>query len=89
MCMRVYTSMCLYVLWNLYDSAALTPTSTPPLSSRYTNRYRRNQVEVDRRASKGRKTRYVVHKKLQNFMFPHEAPDATLDVDRLLLSLFQ
>jgi len=52
-------------------------------------KYRRNQQEVDRRASKGRKTRYVVHKKLQNFMFPHEAPDPTLDVDRLLLSLFQ
>ena len=52
-------------------------------------KYRRKQQEVDRRASKGRKTRYTVHKKLQNFMFPHDPPMSHLDVDRLLQSLFQ
>ncbi len=52
-------------------------------------KYRKNSKDVDRRASKGRKTRYTVHKKLQNFMFPHELPDSSLDVDRLLQSLFQ
>jgi protein AATF/BFR2 len=52
-------------------------------------KYRKHKTDVDRRASKGRKLRYTVHKKLQNFMFPHEAPEPTLDVDRLLQSLFQ
>jgi protein AATF/BFR2 len=52
-------------------------------------KYRRKQQEVDRRASKGRKARYTVHKKLQNFMFPHEAPQSSLDIERLLQSLFQ
>ena len=52
-------------------------------------KYRKQKADVDRRASKGRKLRYTVHKKLQNFMFPHEAPEPTLDVERLLQSLFQ
>jgi hypothetical protein len=29
-----------------------------------------NSKAVDRKASKGRKIRYVVHNKIQNFMFP-------------------
>jgi len=52
-------------------------------------KYRRSKTSVDRRASKGRKIRYVVHAKLQNFMFPVEQPEAPLDVDRLYQSLFQ
>ena len=52
-------------------------------------KYRRSKVKVDRRASKGRKIRYVVHAKLQNFMFPVELPEAPVDVDRLYQSLFQ
>jgi len=52
-------------------------------------KYKKQKADVDRRASKGRKLRYTVHKKLQNFMFPHEAPEPTLDVERLLQSLFQ
>lgn len=52
-------------------------------------KYRRASAAVDRRASKGRKIRFVAHAKLQNFMFPVELPEAPMDVDRLLHSLFQ
>jgi hypothetical protein len=45
--------------------------------------------QVDRRASKGRKIRYVAHPKLQNFMFRIAAPPAELDADILFQSLFQ
>lgn len=57
----------------------------------------RRSSDVDRKASKGRKIRYVVHAKLQNFMFPR--PDigssvsnhASLNVaqETLFASLFQ
>lgn len=52
-------------------------------------KYRRSKVEVDRRASKGRKLRFVSHAKLQNFMFPVQQPEAPMDADRLFKSLFQ
>ena len=52
-------------------------------------RYKKNKEMIDRKASKGRKLRYTVHKKLQNFMFPHEAPEPSVDCDALLQSLFQ
>lgn len=35
-----------------------------------TSLHRKNKNKVDRRASKGRKIRYTVHDKLQNFMYP-------------------
>jgi hypothetical protein len=57
---------------------------------------------VDRKASKGRKVRYNVHDKLQNFMFPQQryvsssgsrgggdSQLSTIDADRLFQSLFQ
>lgn len=48
-------------------------------------------LQVDRKASKGRKIKYVAHEKLANFMFPtpgvHE--DSSFDTDRLYKSLFQ
>jgi protein AATF/BFR2 len=50
----------------------------------------KKKKQVDRKASKGRKIRYVVHTKLQNFMFP--IPTMTtesIDEDRLFASLFQ
>lgn len=47
-------------------------------------------ASVDRRASKGRKIRYIVHKKLENFMFSMPPTTASsLDVPRLFASLFQ
>ena len=52
-------------------------------------KYRRTKAKVDRKASKGRKIRYVVHAKLQNFMFPVTQPEAALDVNRLYQSLLQ
>jgi protein AATF/BFR2 len=45
--------------------------------------------DVDRKASKGRKIRYVVHPKLQNFMFPIPDKPTTFDRDALFQSLFQ
>ena len=35
-----------------------------------TNKNKKDKKDVDRRASKGRKIRYVVHEKLKNFTFP-------------------
>lgn len=32
--------------------------------------YKKSQSKVDRKASKGRKIKYVAHEKLKNFMFP-------------------
>lgn len=51
--------------------------------------YKRAKQHVDRRASKGRKIRYIVHPKLQNFMYPIPAPSAELNADILFQSLFQ
>jgi hypothetical protein len=51
---------------------------------------------VERKASKGRKVRYNVHDKLQNFMFPlshlgggEAMAGAGMDAERLFQSLFQ
>jgi hypothetical protein len=48
---------------------------------------------VDRKASKGRKIRYIVHKKLEQFMYPSPTTvvgnNASFDPDRLFQSLFQ
>eukprot|EP01041_Mallomonas_annulata_P000592 gene592-1145_t len=44
---------------------------------------------IDRRASKGRKIRYTVHKKLENFMFPIPPPQSSLEATGLFASLFQ
>lgn len=45
--------------------------------------------DVDRRASKGRKIRYVVHEKLQNFTFPMNRPSGgVMDADVLFKSMF-
>lgn len=45
--------------------------------------------DVDKKASKGRKIRYVVHSKVQNFMFPIPDKPTTFDRDALFQSLFQ
>ena len=56
-------------------------------------KYKKNQhSNVDRKASKGRKIRYVPHTKLQNFMFPMgvtKKEELLIDSDRLFASLFQ
>lgn len=55
-------------------------------------KYRRKKNNVDRKASKGRKIRYTVHDKLQNFMFPIPTVNPSsviIDSDRLFVSLFQ
>jgi hypothetical protein len=54
-------------------------------------------LQVDRKASKGRKIKFVAHEKLKNFMFPLPLYSMTAnynfsaanDVDRLYQSLFQ
>lgn len=54
---------------------------------------KRRKNSVDRKASKGRKIRYVVHSKLENFMFPtplgNETASLSFDSERLFRSLFQ
>jgi protein AATF/BFR2 len=49
----------------------------------------RTQRNVDRKASKGRKIRYVVHPKLQNFTFPIVGPEPDVDSAGLKGSLFK
>ena len=52
-------------------------------------KYRQSRANVDRKASKGRKLRYVVHPKLLNFAFPVPKAAPEVDVDRLFSSLFR
>ena len=52
-------------------------------------KYKRNKVKVDRKASKGRKLRYIAHKKLENFMFPQHLAEPSINSERLFNSLFQ
>eukprot|EP00941_MAST-03F_sp_MAST-3F-sp1_P001086 g1086.t1 len=51
-------------------------------------RYKSLKKTCDRKASKGRKVRYVTHPKLLNFMAPIEELPATIDSIRLFNSLF-
>jgi protein AATF/BFR2 len=44
--------------------------------------------EIDRRASKNRKIRYVVHDKLVNFMTPLDHIDIAEDVNNITKNLF-
>lgn len=61
--------------------------NTSKFSSEYrTGRQARKKKLVDRKASKGRKLRYVVHPKLENYMFP--VPRPHVESDELFRSLF-
>jgi protein AATF/BFR2 len=51
-------------------------------------RYKSVKKDVDRRASKGRKVRYITHPKLLNFMAAAAELPTGLDVARLFLGLF-
>jgi putative sterol carrier protein len=46
-----------------------------------------HKKDVDGRASKGRKIRYIVHDKLQNFTFPMQRPIAVMGEDVLFKSM--
>lgn len=48
---------------------------------------KKTKKDVDRRASKGRKIRYVVHEKLQNFTFPVSRPATSMGEDVLFKSM--
>jgi protein AATF/BFR2 len=55
-------------------------------------KFKQRKQTVDRKASKGRKIRYVLHNKIQNFMFPIPAVAPNLqqvDSEKLFQSLFQ
>ena len=56
---------------------------------KYDNKRKKGSNNVDRRASKGRKIRYVAHKKLENFMFPIPKNFDIENSQRLFSSLFQ
>lgn len=49
----------------------------------------KSKSNADRKASKGRKIRYIPHKKLENYMFPLPVVENSVDTDRLFSSLFQ
>jgi len=61
------------------------------VSSVRTTRKKRGgrRKNVDRRATKGRKLKFVEHPKLLNFMTPTARPVVSLDVDRFFQSLFR
>jgi hypothetical protein len=47
-------------------------------------------TQVDRKASKGRKIRYVAHEKMKNFMYPiPTVTESNIDTQALFSSLFQ
>lgn len=53
-------------------------------------KFKQQNNRVDRKASKGRKVRYILHPKLQNFMFPVQTVQTDNTVDgRLFNSLFR
>lgn len=52
-------------------------------------KYKRSKVVTDRKASKGRKIRYMKHKKMENFMFPVHVQESATDSNKLFRSLFQ
>jgi protein AATF/BFR2 len=57
-------------------------------------KFKIKKQNVDRKASKGRRIRYTVHSKLQNFMFPVPYANQnelgfSMDSERLFTSLFQ
>ena len=44
---------------------------------------------IERKGSKGRKIRYTIHTKLQNYMYPISQPESEIDSNKLFQSLFQ
>ncbi|CBJ28736.1 conserved unknown protein [Ectocarpus siliculosus] len=51
-------------------------------------RRKSRKKSVDRKASKGRKIKYVTHPKMQNFMFPQEYEAPPMEPSELFASLF-
>ncbi|CAM9142328.1 unnamed protein product [Ectocarpus sp. 12 AP-2014] len=51
-------------------------------------RRKSRKKSVDRKASKGRKIKYVTHPKMQNFMFPQEYETPPMEPSELFASLF-
>ncbi|CAM9236547.1 unnamed protein product [Scytosiphon promiscuus] len=51
-------------------------------------RRKSRKKSVDRKASKGRKIKYVTHPKMQNFMFPQEYESPPMEPSELFASLF-
>ena len=75
-----------FILSNTNDNKGMSQDDLADL-----RRYKKKKSNVDRKASKGRKLRYTVHTKLQNFMFPIPYPNSNsdADADRVMQSLFQ
>ena len=75
-----------FLLSNANDNKGMSEDDLADL-----RRYKKKKNNVDRKASKGRKLRYNVHTKLQNFMFPIPYANSTNDndADRIMQSLFQ
>jgi protein AATF/BFR2 len=86
---RSFYSLLLKSFIQSAESSSASASSMRPDDLAALRKYRRGKTKVDRKASKGRKIRYVTHAKLQNFMFPIAQPSPPMDVDRLFQSLFQ
>lgn len=54
------------------SSAPATATNNAPIPALPSRRVFKVKKQVDTKASKGRKMRYTVHEKLQNFMAPED-----------------
>jgi len=95
---EVYDDRSFYsMLLKTFITSSMSASDTASMSARDIEALRKfkKKKNVDRKASKGRKIRYVVHTKLQNFTFPipssasAAAATGSFDEDRLFQSLFQ
>lgn len=76
-----------HLLKEFMDNTGGSGGVTDPLMHLPIKSKRTKKVGVDRKASKGRKIRYVLHPKLEHFMFPVPLPPPPMDIDRLFASL--
>ena len=87
---EIYTDSRFYAatLKQFLESHSSSSADASAVNRRHRKRGGRRK-NVDRRATKGRKLKFVEHPKLLNFMTPSARPTVTLDVERFFSSLFR
>merc|ERR1712157_68747 len=77
-----------YMLQEYLSSGSTTRTTSSSSSIGKLKKQKGNKNKVDRKASKGRKIRYVTHTKLENFTFPIHRKEPIISEDEWFQSLF-
>lgn len=87
--LEVYDDRTFYylLLQSFLQSSNFDPSQSDQIA--HLRKVKSKKNEADRKASKGRKLRYKVHQKIQNFMFPIPDNPTSFDRDALFQSLFQ